>query len=164
MAGGIVGTLFGLIGLTLGATARPLALLFGAAVMVLGWSESGGRHLPLVQFDREIRRRWVDEGASRWAAKNGASLGAGLTSRIGFTLWYWLPLGIVASPNPLVVGPIVYGLYASTRAGLVVPMIRWNRSRRRVGEVLLEWRAPARRVSGFATLGFGTYVIITSIG
>lgn len=65
----------------------------------------------------------------RWAARNGWTLGIGATSRIGFWLWYVIPLGALLLGFPPL-GALVYGTYGFIRSAAVWPLIFGSRRRR----------------------------------
>lgn len=62
----------------------------------------------------------------RGALFNGATLGIGGTTRIGYCLWYVVPLAAFLSGSPYF-GAISFGLYGFARA--IVPMIAVARLR-----------------------------------
>ncbi len=88
-----------------------LALL----AIVVGSLEFFGRHVQPPQFDCETPQRWVHQGPLRWATRNGLTLGFGATSRIGFWLWYVVPLGAFLVGDPRL-GAAIYGTYGLIRA------------------------------------------------
>ena len=59
----------------------------------------------------------------RTAALNGAELGAGFPTRVGFWLWYAIPLGAFAAGQP-VMGALLYVTYAGTRLGCSLAIAR----------------------------------------
>jgi len=116
VTGSAAGGTLAWIGSSLTAEAR-FALTSGLAVLAtgVGFLELVGRPVPLVERDQETPYRWVKGGPLSWAARNGAALGIGMTSRIGFPLWYVVPLGSFVSGS-LAVGGATYGLYALARS------------------------------------------------
>jgi hypothetical protein len=58
----------------------------------------------------------MHRGPLGWATRNGLALGIGATSRIGFWLWYVMPVTALLSASPLA-GAAIYGLYGALRAG-----------------------------------------------
>jgi hypothetical protein len=93
-----------------------LALL---AIAVIGY-RAMWRAAPW-QWDRETPASWLDHGDWRTAAYNGATLGAGCLTRIGFWAFYLLPVAVIVHGGA-VAGAVVFAAYALTRcaAGLVV--------------------------------------------
>lgn len=63
----------------------------------------------------------MHKGPLRWATRNGLALGFGATSRIGFLLWYVVPLGALLSGSPAF-GAAIYGTYGLVR-GVAAPLI-----------------------------------------
>lgn len=117
LAGAGTGALLALIGAALPsivfAVGAPLLAVAGVGIGLAG--AVGERFRPW-QCDRETPQRWVREGALRWAVRNGVTLGVGMSSRIGFWLWYAVPLAALASRDPLL-GALLYGTYSVTRTG-----------------------------------------------
>lgn len=113
------GGVFGLIGTQLSLPGRAaiasLLALLGLAVGVL---DLGSSRLSVLQCDRETPQSWMRFGALRWAAVNGAMLGLGFTSRIGFWLWYVVPAGSLLLGDPWL-GAAIYGLYGFVRSGAI---------------------------------------------
>lgn len=50
--------------------------------------------------------------------RNGAALGIGATSRVGFWLWYLIPVGALLVGSPIF-GGLVYGAYGFVRGWTV---------------------------------------------
>lgn len=71
------------------------------------------------QWDRETPAAWLDHGDWRTAAYNGATLGAGYLTRIGFWAAYLLPIAVVIRGDTAV-GAVVFATYAFTRCGVGV--------------------------------------------
>lgn len=110
-AGAGVGALLGLLSGTVELGAR--ALLSGLLYLALALG-AGVRRAPPLQVDRETDRQHLHLGPLRWAAVNGAQLGLGFTSRIGFWSWYLLPVGILMTGDWRV-GALAWGLYGAGR-------------------------------------------------
>jgi hypothetical protein len=118
LAGGIGGALAGLTAGRLGALlddgARAAAGTLAALVLAVA---------PLIpnarppQLNRETEQSLLGRGPITWALTNGLLLGLGFTSRIGYWIWYLLPLGcfILASPA---FGALAWGAYGLTRLGI----------------------------------------------
>lgn len=129
MAGAIAGTATGLLGaVTPESTRIVLGTLLGLAAATLGTREltsSGKRPL---QCDRETPREWVQRGPVLWPLLNGAALGFGATSRLGFWLWYAIPIGcfLLGSPS---VGAAIWAAYGFTRTASAggIWLIEWRR-------------------------------------
>jgi len=153
-AGALAGGLIGLAGSLLGADLRAaLATVLGMVAIAIGLLELTGRRLPIPQADRETPFAWLDISALFWSVRNGAALGFGARSRLGFWLWYVVPLGAFLSADALI-GAVGYGIYGATRtfgAGLV-----YRLEKRREGRAteLLKLNPKAR------LLAAGTLVIV----
>ena len=115
LAGLIVGAVLGAAGSFLPLSLRLAAgSLIAVAAIAVSTLESLGRRIQPPQFDCETPQRWVHRGPLRWAAQNGLALGFGATSRIGFWLWYVIPLGAFLLGDPRL-GALVYGTYGLVR-------------------------------------------------
>jgi hypothetical protein len=79
------------------------------------------------QFDKETEQRLLGLGPVRWAVTNGFLLGLGFTSRIGFWVWYLVPLGclVLGSPVP---AAIVWATYSCVRLG-TASLLAWHMHR-----------------------------------
>ena len=111
VAGAVLGTLGGLLPLSFRLAAG--SILAVAAIAVSGL-ELLGRRIQPPQLDCETPQRWVHKGPLRWATQNGLALGFGATSRIGFWLWYVIPVGAFLLGDPWL-GAVVYGTYGLIR-------------------------------------------------
>lgn len=86
-----------------------------------------GHRPPLCQIDRETAQRWMHRGALSWALLNGSALGVGAASRLGFPLWYVVPVTALLGGSPIL-GAAVYGAYGFVRAGATFALLlggRW---------------------------------------
>lgn len=88
--------------------------------------------VPTSQCDRETPQSWVNQGPYRWAILNGLALGSGITTRVGFWLWYMVPVAAFLSGD-LILSTLVYGTYGLFRGAsgwwLIVRVRRrpgWN--------------------------------------
>jgi hypothetical protein len=122
LAGLTAGTVLGAAGSLLSLEVRlAIGSILALLAIAAGSLELLGRRVRPPQFDCETPRRWVDKGALRWAIQNGLALGFGATSRIGFLLWYVVPLGALLSGSP-VLGATIYGAYGLVR-GVAAPLM-----------------------------------------
>ena len=117
-AGALLGSAGNLLPLDLRLAAGSVLAVAAAAAGAL---ELFGRRIHPPQFDRETPQRWVHKGPLRWAIRNGLTLGFGATSRIGFLLWYVVPIGALLCGNP-VLGAAIYGTYGLVR-GVAAPSV-----------------------------------------
>jgi hypothetical protein len=100
----------------------------------------------------------MHHGPLAWATRNGLALGVGATSRIGFWLWYVVPLAALLSASPAW-GAALYGCYGAVRASgvwalLLGPTALW---RERNGD----WPAWAL---GIATARFAANLHLALVG
>jgi hypothetical protein len=129
----------------------------------VGVLELLGRRTRPPQLDCETPRDWLRKGPLRWAIRNGLALGFGATSRIGFFLWYVVPLGALLSGCP-VLGAIIYGTYGLVR-GLAAPLILLLAMRLKEAD-LLDWlvlhNTPARALAArqLVLLGAATLTVV----
>lgn len=124
-----LGAALGRLGSSAGGDVRGgVAAVFavgGIAVSVVELAR--GRRMPLLQRSRETNRDWMRFGAAVSAAMNGAAMGAGFVTRIGYWLWYAVPVSAFAIGSPGA-GALVFGVYALTRA--IVPVLLSSRDQR----------------------------------
>ncbi|MGH3148658.1 MAG: hypothetical protein ACRDTR_23000, partial [Rubrobacter sp.] len=107
-------------------------------------------------------QRWVHKGPLEWATRNGLALGFGATSRIGFWLWYVVPLGAFLVGDAAL-GAIVYGTYGLIRSLAAVFMvlgILWYKTD--VSDWLVERYAVARTLAAgqLVILGVATAIVV----
>ena len=122
VAGLVAGTVLGTVGSLLSLDIRlAVGSILAVAAIAVGSLELWGRRPQPLQFDCETPQRWVNTGPLRWAIRNGLTLGFGATSRLGFWLWYVIPLGAFLIGNPGA-GAAIYGTYSLVRA-LGAPVI-----------------------------------------
>jgi hypothetical protein len=113
-----------------GSPQRELLALFGSTAVLLGLIK-----LRPPQFDRETLARWLEFRDGRSALMNGLELGSGVLTRLGYWLWYLIPLGCIATSN-WAVGAMIWATYSLIRlitsAGLAIassPGIYWSNVR-----------------------------------
>jgi len=162
LAGLVGGAILGTVGSVLPYDLRiALACLFAIPAIVLGAIELVGHRLRLLQCDRETPQAWVRLGPLRWAMLNGIALGSGGWSRIGFWLWYTVPIGALLVGNPAL-SAALFGTYSFVR-GAAVWVIVFGVVRRRAGYArwLLGGAKVARSVTAGLLVLVGTVVIAT---
>jgi hypothetical protein len=90
------------------------------------------------QLDRETSQRWLRRGVTSWSVKNGMALGFGATSRLGYWLWYLVPVGAFVS-GEATSAAVIYGLYGLSRTlPAMVLYLDMRLGRQHVSHVLLE--------------------------
>ncbi|HEV2107381.1 MAG TPA: hypothetical protein VGR16_03895 [Thermomicrobiales bacterium] len=115
LASVLAGWVLGFAGEAISFNARvAVASLLAVIAIGIGALELGPRPPRLLQWDGETPQRWMNAGALRWASLNGAALGIGATSRIGFWLWYAIPCSAFLLGDPLL-GALLYGIYGCVR-------------------------------------------------
>jgi hypothetical protein len=156
-AGAASGALLGLVGRQAPVDLRTVVASVAAlAGVTIGITELSGRRIRLPQWDRETPQSWVHTGGIRWALLNGAVLGFGATTRLGFWLWYAIPVGSFASGNPLT-GAAAYGAYGFVRGAGAIAMIYVGRGRTldELALALLGRAGTVRRLAAAQLMAFG---------
>jgi hypothetical protein len=165
VTGTIVGALLGWVG---GTFSEPTRLASGSALglvaITIASAELAGRGVRPLQCNRETPKRWVDGGMATWSTRTGAALGFGATSRLGYSLWYCVPLSALMIGD-LVAGAVIYGLYAFVRTAAAVALVAAGRRSdlNEVADWLLARRHVARLVSAAQLLLVGL-VVAVSVG
>ena len=158
-AGALLGALGGLLPLDFRLAAGSI---LAVAAVAVGGLEFFGRRIQPLQFDCETPQRWVHRGAITWAIQNGLALGFGATSRIGFWLWYAIPLGAFLVGNP-VFGAVTYGTYGLLRAlGAVVIVLVIMRTKVDISDWLIERHDTAKILATgqLTLLGVATAIVV----
>ncbi len=166
LSGGLLaGAALGALGGSLPVAWRP-ATIFVLGPMAIGVAaaEIAGYRFGPPQRDRETPQGWLHHGPTLWALLNGLSLGVAATSRVGFWLWYAVPLGAFLSGDP-VQGAALFGGYSVVRAlgvwGIMVAQMS-SVNRLDLGFVIVRGIPKARAVSDFQLLTLGVAVTIAA--
>jgi hypothetical protein len=166
LSGAAAGAVLGGAGSLLPLDVRVVvATLLAPVAVCLGGIELAGRRVRPLQCNRETPQRWVRLGPGRWALLNGAALGFGAISRLGFWLWYSLPLGSLLIGDPIV-GGAMYGAYALLRSASALGWligIRIAHDTEVVSDWLLE-RASLARAAAAAQLVVIGLVLGVAVG
>jgi hypothetical protein len=162
VAGALAGLALGYLGQQLPEAARRDAVIILAALWVIaGAIEALRGRVPLVELDRETPRTWADRSAIGWAVKNGASLGVGATTRVGFPAWYAVPTLCLLFASPTL-GVAAYGSYAVTRVASV--LLLTYAARRSGFEIMarevFSLKPVTRQVAGGVLLALGTALLL----
>lgn len=123
------------MGHLIGQTATALISTLTALALIALWVSGlalGRRVVP--QIDRETSQRLLDRRPVVWATLNGALLGVGFTSRIGFVIWYVVPIAAFASREPLA-GSLIFGSYGMARLSTVGAVALWVRAKPQSGVI-----------------------------
>lgn len=163
IVGAIAGAVAGAAGDLLTADARSaLGALVALAAAGVGLAELTGHRIALVQIDRETPYAWLEAGPVRWAIRNGANLGFGGLTRLGFWLWFVIPVGAVLSGRPLV-GALGWGAYALVRtasAGWLLLLVERRRLDPEKGDALLREVSRARVATSAQLLAIGLAALL----
>lgn len=167
IAGVALGAILGFLGSGLSSSARlGLVALVGFVAIAAGIVALPPFEMSPPQLDRETDQRWMNRGAWRGAVLNGLALGAGFTTRIGFWLWYLIPVAAFLSGSAWH-GAIVYGTYALAR-GLapwaLIVAAAWDRAPgldvERVGDWLAARRYRIRVLAAAEVAAIGIALVI----
>lgn len=156
LAGAALGALGGLFPASMRA---GLAVLAGVLAVGIGGMGLRGVRLRMPQVDHETPYNWLRPGPIRWAIRNGATLGIGVMSRLGFWLWYVIPVGSLLSGSPMV-GAIGYGLYGFTRTISAGGIMLIGRKHRDPANVVFGFSSRARRLANIQLLAMGLCLLI----
>jgi hypothetical protein len=163
VAGLVAGAALGIVGGLLPLDIRlAVGSILAIAAVAVGSLELFGRRMQPLQFDCETPQRWVNRGAWQWATRNGLTLGFGATSRIGFWLWYVIPLGAFLLGDPLA-SAVIYGTYGLVRAlGAVVIILGMMRLEADISDRLIEGYGTARVLTAgqLVFLGVATAIVV----
>lgn len=113
----------------------------------------GNTRLNLWQIDRETPRAWGEPSAFSWALKTGTLIGTGFLTRIGYTVFYVAPIGILLAGDPIS-GTVILGTYGATRGFSSLVLNRWlalDAGFDRLMMVLFRLRTKARILSAATT-------------
>lgn len=94
----------------------------GVAAVIVGGIELWRPSSRPLQCDKETPQRWMNNGPFSWAIANGLVLGCGARSRLGFWIWYVVPVGAFLCGNAAL-GALAYGLYSLVRTAWVWPIL-----------------------------------------
>lgn len=156
-AGMLAGAALGWMGSLLTSEFRSaLAVAFSLVAIGLGLAELSGHRVALIQVDRETPYAWLRPGPLRWAMRNGAAIGFGAATRLGFWLWFVIPIGAMLSGNPLI-GALGWGLYALVRTASVggILLLVQRRQLDTKGSALLRQSERARGLVSAQLLAIG---------
>lgn len=158
------GGLLGVLGAHVPSDFRAaIGLLAASAGILVGAYELWHRPLPVLQINRETPQSWLRSGGLIWATRNGAVLGFGATTRMGFWLWYSIPIGafLIGSPTA---SAVLYGMYSSVRAAWAIVLTLLGSPGRTGSGRLADWLtsriAAARKLSASHMLAISIAMII----
>lgn len=156
LAGATLGTLGQLLGMPVRAVVGVVAMLGIAGVAVF-------RPLPW-QFDRETSLNWLLFQDWRTAAYNAASLSLGFTTRIGFWMFFLVPVGAFISGHALT-GALIYSTYATTRALASFVLAAVSFRSQRITDEVQRLYAPLRNAGDIVLFAAVGYLLgVTTVG
>jgi hypothetical protein len=151
LAAATTGALLGTVGSSAPTEGRVAVASVAAVLSIaIGVIDLGSRRLPVLQCDRETSQSGLRLRPYLWAMRNGAALGIGATSRVGFWLWYLIPVGALLVGSP-VLGGLIYGTYGFVRGWSVWLLL-----------LGLLNRVPGGDPSGWLISRYGTAQLLTS--
>jgi hypothetical protein len=162
----LCGTILGAAGWMLAGDLRALIVLAAVAAVLLGALRSPTPW----QRNAETPRAWLELQSWQTAVRNGVALGTGSATRIGFWLWYLVPIGAFAVGSPAG-GALIYGAYATARLGTSVGLgvVSITTNSARPAELALTAGEPIRRAlaslfffSCGVALAVATYAVAVS--
>jgi hypothetical protein len=161
LAGLVTGAALGAVGSLLPLDFRlAIGSILAVVAIAVGSLELSGRRVQPPQFDCETPQRWVHKGPLRWATQNGLTLGFGATSRIGFWLWYVVPLGAFLVGDPEL-GAVIYGTYGLIRGlGAVFMLLSMLRLRVDISDWLIKQYGIARVLAAGQLVFLGVTIAI----
>lgn len=137
-----------------------MGTVLGAVAIGVGLLALASRNFRPLQCDRETPKEWLLRGQTVWPLLNGAALGFGATSRLGFWLWYAIPVGGVLMAQPAVGAAIwaTYGLTRTASAGVIwyTQSLRPNHEPAHI----LDRRGAANTVTTVTTIVLGLAVFL----
>lgn len=163
IAGAVAGAATGAMGNAVSDPVRfSLGTLLGAVAVGVGVRALRAERSAPLQCDRETPKEWVDRGPLAWPILNGAALGFGATTRLGFWLWYAIPIGCFLLAAPAA-GAVIWGSYGLTRTAAAA--VIWHvQARHRDHDLtgILSLRASADRAAASMTvvLGFAGLLLL----
>lgn len=166
LTGTALGACLGLLGsLALSTPHREaVGLVLAAIAASVGVYELAVGRVPLVQRNCEVPQRLMQRGPFFGTARYGVSLGAGFASRIGFALWYIVPVSSFLVGD-VTAGAAIYGTYAAGRGAapwLLVLLSRVAKARGERPRVIELWLLRSNGVARRLAAGCLFAVAITT--
>lgn len=162
LAGGlVVGGLVGAAGSLVDSNGRGASALLAVAIVAIGLLIDSDKP---TQRDKETPQFLLHFGDVTWAFTNGTLLGAGFTSRLGYWLWYLIPITAFASGS-FVAGAVIWGAYGFVRmmmAGvLAAGLIRGSLPSDSFSTTLFRLRQATKlKVSAFTYVLLGVALVV----
>jgi hypothetical protein len=122
------------------------------------------RPVSMLQLDRETNQSWLHLGSIGWPIVNGLALGTGFLSRIGFLLWYLIPI-ICLVIGQVPAGAVIFGTYGLTRGlsvfGWFAYMNACQLGQGEIAEGLYGRKQPGAALSTGLLVAFGLAALIS---
>jgi hypothetical protein len=118
VAGALAGAIVGGFGAFVPLDVRVVLGMTGALLLIVAACLP---RLGVLQWDRETKQELLVRGPLVWAMLNGALLGVGVTSRLGFWIWYTVPLCAFVLGVPAA-GAVIWGGYSVARLVLAIAL------------------------------------------
>ena len=159
VGGAILGAGVAQLGAALSPADRAAAgSLLGAALAVVSMLR-----LPVLERNTETPQSLLRLGSVGWSVANGALLGTAVTNRIGYWLWYAVPIGCFVSGEPLA-GAAIWGVFVCARLATIIvvarAMIRRPDRAPLLADSLLALRSEARAVMTALAVVTGTLIVL----
>lgn len=159
-AGGAAGALVALLGGLLSeenrsAAGTALALCICVAPLIAPHR--------VLQLNRETKQNLLSLGPMAWASVNGGLLGLGVVSRIGYWVFFLMPVStlVIASPG---IGALIWGTYGFIRLSIAsLIAYHMNRSPTRMASIsatLLSRRPATYKVTAAAASSFALVLVV----
>jgi hypothetical protein len=150
----VVGATLGVVGQMV---AMPIRGVVGVCAVLAIAVAAVTRRLPW-QLERETSIRWLEYQDWRTAVYNSASLSLGFATRIGFWVFYLVPIGAFMSGSALK-GALVYSIYGGARcaASLVLAAVAMRSAH--ITDRVLNLYASLRTLGDLAFFTFAGYLV-----
>jgi hypothetical protein len=167
LASSATGSLLGVSGAMVSQPTRDALLSMAAfALLALGILDLANHPVRLIQFDRGRPHPSANSSPLKWTIKNGSALGTGFSSRIGFWMWFLIPVSSYWTGD-FAKGAFVFGVYGLCRSASVwlVAKAFHRRLGKQVGtEVwLVSQVGNASMISSFVAVLVGAFLLVNYV-
>jgi hypothetical protein len=159
-AAALIGAVLGVAGSLLSDDLRAAIVVTAVAALAVGALRS---EVPW-QRNVETPRAWLEFHSWQTVVRNGSALGTGFATRLGFWLWYLVPLGAFAVGGAAA-GAFIYMSYAAARLGISVMLSGASFAFDSSWPVSLAQSAtaPIRRISNDVFFSFCGFILAIAI-
>lgn len=155
MGGICTGAVFGVVASVLSSeSTNAVDYVIIAVVAVVAGSGlyeliTARRPKTIVQRNVETPLEWTSKSGAEWALKNGFALGAGVGTRIGFSVWYIMPITALAL-GTFFGSVAIFAVYGFCRTAFVTVLyaLSLRTSASEIADLLLRHLRSARRIAG----------------